>query len=282
MRFGHKTVAGDAGFAPSLTRFRLEALDRADVLDLLVNRGSLLVLNARIAGGGARSEPARRAIVRHSIKAILGYGDACLFALSRYHASNLERQRRMRGAHALPERFRILYDEASEFRFEPSYDRFADRDPHTWSEEVAVELEPLHLFFEAWRLGAPGLRWDGYGELSIQHALRDRRRSPLSLARAARDLLRGPGGSGLGLLRDLSLRAAGPKARLALALPAALYGAGGPRYAELVRRVLRASDASRSALRRAYVDRWGEHGDTNLGTTAHGLRQHPGLLEATP
>jgi hypothetical protein len=278
MRFGHKTVAGDPGFAPSLTRFRVEAIDPSDVLELLVNRGSLLVLNERILGGGAQGAPARRALVRHAMKAILGYGDARLFALGGYHPSYVERQRRMRRARSLPARFRALYHEASEFRFEPAYDRFAARDPVAYGAELVSDLEPLHIAFEAWRLGAPGLHWDGYWERAIRGALFHRRWTPLSLARAGRDLLRGSGGPGLGSFHDLALRAAGPRAQLAIALPAVLYGAGGPRYAEVARRVLRAPDASRAALRSAYFDRWGEHADTNLGTTAHGLRQHPGLL----
>jgi hypothetical protein len=279
LRLGHKTVAGDPGFASSLTRFRAEAIEPADVLDLLVNRGSLLVLN-ELLGRGAGGEPARRAIVRHGMKAILGYGDACLFALGAYHVSYAERQRRMRTARPFPAAFRALYDEASEFRFEPSYHLYADRDLEAWAAQLTAQLEPMHLVVEAWRLGAAGLTWDGYAERVVRRALLDAPRSALSLARAGTNLFRGPGPSGLGPVRALALRAAGSKTHLAIALPAVLYGAGGERYAELARSVLRASDASRPALRRAYLQRWGEHGDTNLGTTAHGLRRHPGLLEA--
>lgn len=268
MRFGHKTIAGDPSFVPSLTRFRAESIEPADVLNLLVNRGTLLVINDLLIGQGAGAAVDRRTVIKHVMKAIIGYGDACLFARGDYAVSYVERQRRMRARRDVSLEFRSLYDEALEFRLEPAYERYLGRDPGAWMDQLRELLEPVHLAFEAWRLGAPGLSFDDYPERALLHALRSLPRGPRELARAGRNLLRGarstPSSSGERLWMDLALRCSGPQGSFALAFPAVLYRAGGERSAELARRVLGAASASPAELRRAYLARWRQRGDINF------------------
>lgn len=288
MRFGHKTVAGDPSFVPSLTRFREEAIEPSDVLHLLVNRGTLLVINDLLLARGAGSAEDRRTVVKHAMKAVIGYGDAWLFAAGEYDASYLEKQRRMRARRDAPAALRALYDEALEFRFEPSYERYLERDPGAWMDRLREDLAPIHLAFERRRLGAAGLTWSDYADRALRHALLEAPLSPWALARKGKGLLgsawpsaagRAPGllsgldgrrftlpGASVGesLWMDLAARCGGPKGALAVAFPAVLYGAGGPRQAELARRLLGAADPSPAELRRAYLERWQRGGDTNF------------------
>jgi hypothetical protein len=275
MRFGHKTVNGDAAFVPSLTRFRKEAIEPADVRDLLVNRGTLLVINDMLLARGARTLADRRYIVKHAMKAIIGYGDAYLFAIGEYDWSYLEKQRRMRASKRAPAALRELYDEAMEFRFEPSYGGYMDRDLGAWMERLRSELAPIHLFFERTRLGDPGLTWETYAEKALRHALIGPPRTLRAFARKGRNLLQtlraGAPVSGRNALEELAVRCNGFRGNLSVAFPSVLYGEGGAETAELVRRILGARSASPDELRRAYLTQWGTAGDTNFITTVKKL-----------
>lgn len=286
LRFGHKIVSGDARFVPSLTRFRHEALDPADVLELLVNRGSLLLVNDMLIARGLRNMADRKAIIRNVMKAIIGYGDAYLFAFGLYDVSYVEKQRRMRKIQNVPARFRALYDAAVEFRFEPSYERWLDRDPVAWMRQIRTELGATHLFIEGFRLRVPRLNWADYPDRAIRHGLLRAVASPSALARCARDLVTSARRSdpmGEGIFQEIALRCLGPRAVLCLTFPTVLYGAATPRAAEIARRALGATDTSPEALRRAYLVRWGEGGDINFSTTARALDLPiAAAAEATP
>ena len=52
MFLGHKTILGDAGLIPSLKKFRVERIPAWDIRNLLVNRGTLLVINDQIISEG--------------------------------------------------------------------------------------------------------------------------------------------------------------------------------------------------------------------------------------
>lgn len=275
MRFGHKTVAGDAAFIPSLHRFRSEAIEPADVLNLLVNRATLLVINDLLLARGARSLTDRRTIVKHAMKAIIGYGDAYLFARDDYSFSYVEKQRRMRARRDVPASLRTLYDEAIEFRFEPSYADYLERDLGAWMAHLREALAPIHLFCESHRLGAPGLTFRTYTEKALRHALLEAPLAPRALARKGRNLLRSLRSSGApsgeAPLLDLALRCNGPKANLAIVSPAVLYRGCDAGLTGLARRVLGASGGDHLELEKAYLRSWSEHGDSNFVAVAEAL-----------
>ena len=170
VRHGHKTVLGDAALLPSLERFRVESILPEDVRDLLINRGTLLVINELLLARRALDEDARRALVRHTVKAIIGYGDALLFFRGAYHWSYVEKRRRMAARTDVPEAFRRLYEEASAFRFEPDYAGFAGRDLGAWMAETRAQLAAVHLACEAARLGVPRLDWSDYPRRGLGRA----------------------------------------------------------------------------------------------------------------
>jgi hypothetical protein len=110
----------------------------------MVNCGTLLLINDLLLEDEVSSLERRRTIIRHVMKGIIGYGDALFYVLGAYHWSYQERQRRMRKQVSVPESFRHLYDEAMEFRFQPSYVKYLEHDfPDGWRNcECALVADP--------------------------------------------------------------------------------------------------------------------------------------------
>lgn len=265
MRFGHKTIRGDEALVPSFRHFTRDRVPALDVLALLVNRSTLLVINQFLLDRGARGESIHRTLVKHAVKAIIGVGDSLLYARGQYHWSYRVKQQRMRTLDSVDPAFRELYEEAMEFRFLPDYTRFADRDPEQWTEQLWSVFAPVHLECERIRLGEPELDWEGYLERAGAAELRRILASPRALARALWHGRRSRRPSlGLGLAPQLGFWLATPRERLSLLLPVVAHSAGGEEGRELARRLLGCPDASPETLRLAYLRAWAGDGDSNF------------------
>jgi hypothetical protein len=278
-RFGHKTILGDSNLMPSLTQFSLESVPAWDIRNLLVNRGSLFVINDLLIERGLESESERRTVVKHAVKGIIGYGDALLFAHGLYDWSYAEKRRRMQQSPAIPERFKALYEEAIAFRFRPDYSRFAHRDLKLWQLDLRCQLNEVHLKVERQRLEKPTQGWEGYIETALTATLRPERQS---LLRQGVRLLRGssiPAPASLSLAAALGVRMGGPREVLSATFPVVAYALPELRERSLARELLGGADLSPAALRRAYLRTWRTHGDINFATVVQKL----GLtLEETP
>ena len=270
MRGGHQTLLGDDTFVPSLERFTAPRIVAFDVLNLLVNRGTLLLINDLILERGTISPGEHQLIVKHAMKAIIGYGDAWLFFRGAYHWSYVEKQRRMRAQADTPQAFRTLYDEAMEFRFEPSYERHADLDLREYMRELRSALEPVHLQCEGVRLARDIRSWCDYLEPAFRHEVFDSLPAPRACARKLLALSRERRPSGLhSTLARLGFRVSGPRAQLSILFPFVCYpSASGCTPAQ---RLLGARDSSPSSLRRAYLHAWSRVGDLNFGSIARTL-----------
>jgi hypothetical protein len=272
VRHGHKTVLGDAAFLPSLERFRAETILPEDVRDLLINRGTLLVINELLLARGELDAESRRALIRHTVKAIIGYGDALLFFRGAYHWSYVEKRRRMASRTDVPEAFRRLYEEASAFRFEPDYAGFAERNLRAWMSETREQLAAVHLTCESARLGVPTLGWADHAERALRHALLE---GGLD-ARAWLHKLRAGWRFNpavppeLGRRARLGLRLGGARGLMAAVFAFVAYGAPGAGR-ELARRTLGAASSASIDLQRAYLRFWGAFGDPNFAHTARKL-----------
>jgi len=265
MRFGHKTILGDAQFLPSLNQFTAEQIPAWNVRDLMTNRGTLLVLNDLLAEQLPPSEARDRQLVRHAIKAVIGYGDALLYFLDDYHWSYATKQQRMQARRDVPEEFRRLYDEAIDFRFAPDYETFQVVEPLAWHEAVRETLAPIHLWVETLRLAAVDLDWSRYLERALRGVVFDRDQSPRRVARKLRNLFHpAPRQIGRSLTARLGGRLAGAGELLPLAFPVVAFDLEQDHYRRAAARIVGAADTSAAALRAAYVESWGRHGDHNL------------------
>ncbi len=256
-RYGHKTILGDEHYVPSLRQFRLDRIPSRDALRLLVNRGTLLVINDQLIAESGDLSDERQRIIRNSMKAVIGYGDAMLFILGDYHWSYVERKRRMSRRQDLSPVFRNLYDQAADFRFKPDYELYESRDLKSWMENLREILEPIHRTFEEKRLGATNLTWQTYLEKALLHGITDEPLSARAWVRKAMNLCRDvPCPRGLGTVGNLSYRALGVRGRYPLVFPVVAYRPEATQLREFAGCALNAGDTGDTCLREAYLRLW--------------------------
>lgn len=271
LRWGHRTVLGDTALIPSLDSVAPNEIELEDVHHLLVNRASLLVINQAIIERGITSDHDARFITKHLMKAIIGHGDALLFTRQRYHASYLEKQRRMRELSSVVPGLAELYEMAAAFRFEPDYNRHARTDFVQFTNHVLQVVAHAHLEFERFRCGESDCTFANHAErvLRAKRAWNSVFINPKRLVRAWRSS-RPRAYSGLSPSITNSIRYSHPRTLLAAALPTVLHGTNDDQ-ARLVQCILGADECSPRALRDAYLRHWAAHGDPNFHTTAKQL-----------
>jgi hypothetical protein len=265
MRFGHKTLLGDVNFVPGLERFSVDRLLAEDVRNLLVNRGTLLLINRLLLECEPASTDTRRTVIKHAVKAIIGYGDALLYTDGQYHWSYAEKQRRMRSSKLGTEDFRSLYESAMEFRFQPDDEAFASVDLPTWNANLLQTGAPIHLRCEAARLGVERLTWGGYLDHALRRQLWEGMSSPRSVftklaALSGRRTRLGPAHP----LARMGFRLARGREYLPLLFPAVAYDLDATDYRHSARSALGSSSDDLTSLTRAYLKAWGVHGDPNF------------------
>lgn len=186
---GHITLSGDASIIPSIDRNVFDIPDW-DVRNLMVNRGALLLINAlcleKLKTIRVDHAELRKLIVKHTMKAIIGYGDSLLYYSGRYHWSYQEKRNRIAELGPQWRDFVALYQEAISFRFIPCYDIYLDIDIHRWQRKTLQILERVHLACERNRLGISKLSWGEYLRLALKALPTE---TGFSLKRIARLLL---------------------------------------------------------------------------------------------
>lgn len=278
LRWGHRTLLGDASLVPSLPLFSSRHLEIDDVHNLLVNRASLLTINDAMIDRGFIADVHARFIIKHLMKAIIGHGDALLYTQGRYHPSYLEKQRRMRISPNIVSGFAELYDIATEFRFAPDYARYTGNTLGPFATHVRETLSRAHLEFERFRSGNAHCSFDGHAARVLDNRQEskfiDQYIKTLTAPWKPRSSLRPMPGLSPKLTR--ALHEAHPRARLAAALPAILYETTDEER-QIVQSILGASANTPRALRNAYLHLWSQYGDPNFHTTAKRL----GLISNT-
>ena len=264
MRYGHKRLLGRPEALDILARFTVERIEPWDVRNLLVNRGTLLLINTLLLERRPLSEADRRTIVKHAVKGIIGYGDALLFSQGLYHWSYQEKQRRMQKLCDRFGAFCTLYDQAIEFRFRPDYGAFPGLPVAEWMTGLWPELEPVHLRFEAFRLHCEDLQWPMYFDAAMRHAWWEQSWSWRAWARKAWRMRESMPGVDAPWLVRLGMRASGMRGVLPVLFPAVAYAGMDDTYLQRARQLLQAPDLRPENMRRAYLRAWGRYGDINF------------------
>lgn len=221
MQQGHKTLYGDQTFIKSIRHLKSD-IPAWDMRNLMVNRGSLLLINQVCLQVDNRSESIDKLIVKHAMKAIIGYGDSLLYCLGHYHWSYREKHKVLLRHPAIDVAFKRLYDEAMSFRMMPQYQQYLSKDVKKWHREVMEQLERVHLRCEAFRLGRTDIRWDEYIDIALQASLLERGFSLKECARKLRNLMRPKHGklpSRLSMLNHLAYRMADKETILPIIFP---------------------------------------------------------------
>lgn len=272
MRFGHKTILGRHGVVSDMRQFSVDRIIDSDIRNLLVNRGTLLVINELLLQKKSLRDSDKKLLIRHAIKAIIGYGDALLFFHGKYHFSYEEKQRRMQNLDDVCESFRTLYDDAMEFRFRPKYTEYIKRDLAELNSSLCKRLAPIHLECERKRLDNPMLDWNTYADRAFSYSLMDQAKRPRAIAKKTLAFCRGRFPKGRFSVRaKLGYRTSDERERLSLLFPAVVYELAVPSFNQLAQESLGASGSTMIELGRAYLRAWAADGDLNFQSVVNSL-----------
>lgn len=262
MVHGHRTLLGDASFVPSL-RHLLAAPIAADVRQLVMNRGALLLINRAAGTARPNDEETRRRSLRHAVKALIGYGDAWLFSRGAYDSSYAKKRAFMRACEDAPGWLRDLYEAAVGFRFEADYGAAKRSQLGERIAAAAGLLADLHLTIERHCLEAPTLAWEEHLSASLRAQLSAPPRSLREVGVLARNLVTSRGLSSDADRRTrLAARLASGKDVLAATFPIVAHRVAPNRRAQAAR-LLGAHGSTSAELLAAFLRRWGAHGDVN-------------------
>lgn len=274
---GHKVLAGSEKVVHAFHRPKAAGIDPLDILNLLVNRGTLMVINQVLCSQMTVTDRTPKAIVRHAMKAIIGYGDALLFFKGAYSWSYLEKAANMKARSDVPQYFKDTYNDAMEFRFQPEYAAFTDRNPVKWTSELVETLKEVHLTIESSRLKRKDLTWDTYLERAVCGSYRQAITSPIFAIKVARGVhrnLHNQGGH-----QDLLFRMAPEDLKMATVFPAVIYDLDGE-IMNVARDFLNVGESSAddggagsdiNAVRKAWLVKWGLYNDPNFAHAAKKL-----------
>jgi len=270
MRFGHKTIVGDENFVPSLKRFRLQTIPKWDARNLLVNRGTLMIINELLLKKKNPDNDVRKLIIKHINKAIIGYGDALLFFLDDYNWSYVEKQKRMQNRNDVSEDFKKIYDEAMEFRFQPKYENYINCDYIRWMEELKSHFEYIHKYCEAQHFGKPEIDWNEYLEIAFKQAFFERSPSVREFLKKLINIFENKKYHGKGsFLCKLGFKTSDSSGVLAILFPLIAYDLTNKNFMEVTTNFLQSPSTSIEDLRRSYIKTWMQYRDNSLLALLH-------------
>jgi len=266
MKFGHKLLLGSNDIIMSCSQFRLKNIPAWDARNLLVNRGTLMIINDLIIKQGTLDLELKKVIIRHTVKSIIGYGDCLLFFLGEYDWSYVEKQKRMQNIKDVDPQFTKLYDDAMNFRFQPDYEPFLMKDLTQWMKEVKQILQNINLSCESKRLHRKKLNWDNYIKIALAHGMSE---AGLGLKAWGKRLINYsnmqsefPGKAPMSV--RMGYKFLGEKGVLPLIYPLIAYNLRNQDYRKIARGYLQVQNFNFEDLRSAYLKKWGEYMDTNF------------------
>ena len=254
MLWGHRVVAGDAHILDVMPRMPFARLGLAEFTRLMLNRGSLLLMNRDALARGNCGEPQQREqFMKYLFKAVLACGDARLAAAGQYHPSYNEKlQRLLRLQWEGKESFLVQYQMALQAKFHPAYEQYAAADLAQCLQQVRdLWLETL-AYLESVRLGSDAGSWAAYASPAVCKG---------QSAPGLRGLVRNVGVTvrdyGLReLLTNLRWSLRYPRERLISTLPGLLGAPGLVHDSQLTTALGLTAVAGRQEMTRSYLEQW--------------------------
>ncbi|MFT5662456.1 MAG: hypothetical protein ACI9TV_003113 [Sulfurimonas sp.] len=265
MRYGHKTLLGNSDFLKNCESFSLYNIDPIDMRQLLVNRGTLLLINRLLLCKDTLSTEERKLIIKHTMKAIIGYGDALLYFNDLYHWSYAQKQSNMAESTSIDKKIQALYSEAILFRFRPNYDTYLSKDLKLWNKELLEIFSVIHLNCETINLSHPQLEWNNYLNIALENKSYSRQNLAQKLKSCFYAIKNIP------TLRELkksneiiSYMQLGAKGVLSLLFPYIAYKVYPRNYRVLFQKILHIDNDNEEALLNGFLTLWSQYGDTNF------------------
>lgn len=266
MRFGHKLLMGNHDIIESCSQFKVSNIPAWDARNLLVNRGTLMIINDLLLERKNLTPELKKVLIKHKVKSIIGYGDCLLYALGDYDWSYLEKQERMNKRSDIDPEFKKLYDDAMNFRFQPDYEPYLELDIKQWLINSRELMKDINLTCESRRLHRKKLSWDSYIDTAIGHGVKEGGfgvkawgKRLLNYSQTDSDY---PGKAPSKV--KLGYKFLGERGILPLIYPLIVYNLRNKEYRSVARSFLQVQSFDFVALRTAYLRKWGEFMDTNF------------------
>jgi hypothetical protein len=265
MKYGHKLLYG-SDLIMSRSQFKLRNIPPWDARNLLVNRGTLMIINDLLLEQKNLDIELKKVIIRHLVKCIIGYGDCLLFFMGKYNWSYVEKQKRMQALENVDSEFKRLYDDAMNFRFQPDYEPYLVKDLRQWTKEIKEILRDINLQCESRRLHKKKLTWDNYIMIALAHGLKE---GGLNIKAWGKKFINYsnmktefPGAAPVSV--KLGYKYLGEKGVLPLLYPLIAYGLRNQDYRKIARSFLQVQNFNFDNLRSYYLKKWGSLMDKNF------------------
>ena len=171
MKYGHRLVYGEDSWLLNIKKYHSQNISLHDIRELLINRGTLLILNKKMLEKEKITTEEKMVVVKHFVKAIIGYGDALLYLNGKYHWSYKRKKELMWTISPTYPAFSRMYSYAINFRFNPDYQRIIQSDLKMIQRFVVRNVEKIHLKFEKEVSKQENLNWDTYFDLVMTRPL---------------------------------------------------------------------------------------------------------------
>lgn len=183
MKFGHRLVYGDDNWLLNIQKYNSRNISLHDIRELLINRGTLLILNKKILTKNelSKNKKMKMIVIKHLIKAIIGYGDALLYLHGKYHWSYKRKGELMWTIAPEYPSFARMYIYAIHFRFNPNYENLLHRDLHKLQKYVTRSVEKIHLAFERQICQKKDFNWQTYFNLVTKNPLYSKKISIINI-----------------------------------------------------------------------------------------------------
>ncbi len=269
MYHGHHLLLGNAETIAQLPFGDIKKVPQEELIALLINRGSLLIINDWIFDQGLDKNPRyQKIIIKHMMKAIIGYGDALLFFLGDYHWSYEEKLKRILKNPKIPKNFALLYKEAAHFRFEPNYSAYLNQDLKSWTSSIRPQLAEIFLKCESIRLQTTELNFDNYADIALKKSIFEGPFNLRGIAKKVASLRRLPHTIlGSSWETKLGFCMLSPANQLRIIFPFLAFHNFTPQFADKSYQYLKAKSTKISDLRIAYLKLWGTEIDANFFRT---------------
>ena len=181
MKYGHRLIYGEDKWLLNIKKYNSQNINYHDIRELMINRGTLLILNELILQEKPLTNEMKMVLIKHAIKAVIGYGDALLYLHGKYHWSYKRKKELMWSLTPAYPSFAKIYQFAINFRFNPNYDRLLNSDMELMHRYLVRNVEKIHLLFEQKISNQPFLTWDKYFEYITKRPLYSKKGNLLNL-----------------------------------------------------------------------------------------------------
>ena len=166
----------------NIKRYNSQNINLHDIRELMINRGSLLILNEKILQNKNLDKKMKMVLIKHFVKAIIGYGDALLYLHGKYHWSYKRKKELMWGIKPSFPAFARIYDYAINFRFNPNYERLINSDLEMFQRFIVRNVEKkIHLEFERQMARDENLNWRSYFYNMTRVPFYSQKKNPINL-----------------------------------------------------------------------------------------------------